>query len=245
MDALYRGLRQDLRPGAQSPLAFLSGSPRFFKRVLQGKLHLDGIEHDALLLKPYKAIAWRQLTDLRPDRIGDALREQVAYKLGQLLQQRLSLPPDAPEVLLGDDSEADFITYNLYARLLSGDLDLVGLEAELDALGVVEDWLSQIRPLAEMVTVLGPPEVQAIYINLTGHANPDHPVDDWEIPGLTRFHVGAWPLILDLWEQGWVQEADVTAVRARLTTLGQSDAQLSQAAQDADFLDPDTLARFP
>lgn len=136
MDALYRGLRQDLRPGAQSPLAFLSGSPRFFKRVLQGKLHLDGIEHDALLLKPYKAIAWRQLTDLRPDRIGDALREQVAYKLGQLLQQRLSLPPDAPELLLGDDSEADFIVYALYRALLERRLEAAELPQRLQGLPV-------------------------------------------------------------------------------------------------------------
>lgn len=241
MERVYQGLRGD----DDRPLTFLSGSPRFFKRVLENKAKLDGVEQEGIVLKPFDEIIGDNILDLDPQEIVPELKEQVGYKLSRLLRLRLEIPLITPEILLGDDSEADFITYNLYARLLSGDLDLVGLEAELDALGVVEDWLSQIRPLAEMVTVLGPPEVQAIYINLTGHANPDHPVDDWAIPGLTRFHVGAWPLILDLWEQGWVQEADVTAVRARLTTLGQSDGQLSQAAQDADFLDPDTLARFP
>lgn len=136
MDALYRGLRQDLHHAGHSPLAFLSGSPRFFKRVLQGKLRLDSIEHDALLLKPYKAIAWRQLTDLRPDRIADALREQVAYKLGQLLQQRLSLPADTPELLLGDDSEADFIVYALYRALLERRLEAADLPKRLEGLPV-------------------------------------------------------------------------------------------------------------
>ena len=39
-------------------------------------------------------------------------------------------------------------------------------------------------------------------INRTGKPNPRFPVADWTAPGLTRAHAGAWPLALDLFEEG-------------------------------------------
>jgi hypothetical protein len=120
MPALYRALRRDLLPGQEAPLALLSGSPRFFKRVLEARLRLDQIPCEALLLKGFKDIAWEQLSTLRPHRVQAALREQIGYKLLQLLRQRRALPAHTPEVLLGDDSEADFITYALYREIQSG-----------------------------------------------------------------------------------------------------------------------------
>ena len=55
----------------------------------------------------------------------------------------------------------------------------------------------------------------------------------WTVPALTRVHAGAWPLALDLFEEGRLSGPATVAVRARLMELGQTTAMLSMAAQDA------------
>lgn len=236
MDQIYRGLRGDGR----RPLTFLSGSPRFFKRTLEAKAILDDVEQDGLVLKPFKDIvAADLLTD--PTSIVSNLEEQVGYKLYWLFRLRAELPPQTPEILLGDDSEADFVAYNLYARWLRGDLPLDAFQATLVDVGVSDHWLPRVVELAEGAE--GAPPV-AIYINRTEVPGTTFSVDDWMLEGQTRVHDGAWPLALDLYEEGWLAPEDVEATKARLLALGDDEASLNARAEAADFLSPETLERF-
>ena len=89
--------------------------------------------------------------------------------------------------------------------------------------------------------------VVAIYINRTGTPNGRFPVGNWTIAGLTRYHTGAWPLALDLFEDGRLSGPATAAVKARLIALGQTYATLSAAAQDAvtaGFVQAATVAAF-
>ena len=73
------------------------------------------------------------------------------------------------------------------------------------------------------------------------------PVTAWTVPGVTRYHTGAWPLALDLFEEARLSGPAVNAVKARLLELGQTAAALSAAAQTgvtAGFLRPQTVSAF-
>ena len=73
--------------------------------------------------------------------------------------------------------------------------------------------------------------VRAIYINRTGWDTAHYAVADWAVDGITRYHTGAWPLALDLYESGWISAASAQLVRAELLALGQSEATLHEAAE--------------
>lgn len=240
MELVYRALRHGADGVQNRPLVFLSGSPTFFKRVLESKAALDGVEQDGPVLKPFTDIVSDNLKELRFADVVPDLKEQIGYKLYWLLRLRTEIPPGAPEILLGDDTEADFVLYNLYRRFLIGDLSVEDLLVQLDKLEVASSWRARIAQVAPTVQgVTG--EVLGIYINRTPKPGTTYKVSDWVIPGLMRHHCGAWPLILDFFEEGWVSEADVKAVRARLeehrksldpgTSEGCLD--LEQAAEDA------------
>lgn len=251
METVFQALRRGRGQGSgpPRPLTFLSGSPECFRRVLEARMRLDGVEQDGVLLKPFGQIITRNLADLDPSEIAPALAEQVGYKLAVLLQLRLELPPAAPEVLMGDDSEADVVVYVLYHRFTSGQLDTPGLQAELERLTVTPEWQAQVAMLAPLVLDhLGEhAPVRAIYINQTGRPSEAHVVTDWAEDGLVRYHRGAWPLVLDLFEEGWVSPSGVTAVADRLRELGQPDDDLiatAEAGVEAGFLSRATAARF-
>jgi hypothetical protein len=73
-------------------------------------------------------------------------------------------------------------------------------------------------------------------------------VASWTVPGLTRYHTGAWPLALDLFEEGRMSGPAVGAVKARLLELGQMPATFTAAAQDAvtaGFVQQATVTAFP
>jgi hypothetical protein len=217
MSALYPALR--VGDGAQDrPLIFLSGSPDFFKRTLEARMELEQIDHEGLLLKPFGGIARRKIAQRRPGEIPAELKAQVGYKLAALLEQRLELPPRSRELLLGDDSEADFLVYALYHRLTAGELSVEGLIEALRGLEIDLYWRVQVRRLAPLVVahleVKGP--VQGIYINRTGKKASTYNIDDWRVEGLTRHHRGAWPLALDLYEEGWLSCEGLRSVRVAL-----------------------------
>lgn len=115
--ALVRAL-QEHDPTAK--IFVLSGSPTQMRTVLEQKLALDGIQVDQLILKD-------NLGNLRRGRLR-AVRDQLGYKLPQLLVARLTTPAQATETLFGDDSEVDALVYAAYAAILDGELDLAGLE---------------------------------------------------------------------------------------------------------------------
>lgn len=145
-----RLLRELRRRGAR--IHILSGSPRQMRRALTERLSLDGVSYDELTLKP-------NLSNLLRLRLR-ALKDQLSYKLPALLEARvrernvLRLPA-SPEVLVGDDSEADAFVYSLYADLCLGRVDADHLRAILRA-GEVDartrarclDALSGLRPPA-------------------------------------------------------------------------------------------------
>jgi len=249
MEVIYRRLRAGQSGAEDRPLIFLSGSPRFFKRTLEGKMQLDGVEQDGLVLKPFKDIVVENIVDFDLGQIVPELKEQIGYKLYWLLRLRLDIPSDTPELLLGDDSEADVVVYALYHRFTSGEFDGDSLGAELDRIGVAKAWSDLIAPLTGPVTahLAGNAPVVAIYINQTGKPNDAYAVADWTIDGLVRYHDGAWPLALDLFEEGWIADAGVEEVRQRLLALGQTGEALDQRAADAvadGILDPGTATSF-
>ena len=238
MPEVYRALRG---PDAH-PVTFLSGSPRFFKRTLESKMILDSVEQDGLVLKPFKDIAVTDILGLDfGDIVGD-LEEQIGYKLHSLLTLRQQLPDATPEVLMGDDSEADFVAYNLYARLLGQEISASDLRGELEALEVSAMWLESIVELASALKAPAPPV--AIYINLTATPGDTYDIEDWTLDGLTRAHEGAWPLALDLFEEDLIDAAAVETVKAALMAEGEDKASLEARAMAADYLDPQTLERF-
>lgn len=216
MPQIYQGLRQDLSPQRDAPLVLLSGSPRFFKRVLEGRLQLDQIQHDALLLKGFKDIAWKQVLGLAPHRIKAALSEQVAYKLMHLLVHRLSLPPRTPELLLGDDSEADFVTYALYRDILYGSVALEAwllpqlVELRVPAAthqGLLEGALQARDHVQQRGQVL------AIGIRRTG-AKPAHDPRPWIERTGALYHKDSLELAQALHLRGLLEEQGLRRVQA-------------------------------
>ena len=249
MPAVYRALRRGSGADTNRPIVFLSGSPRFFKRTLEGKMQLDGVVHDGLVLKPFKDIISARLLALEPQRIVPELEEQIGYKLRALLEARLDLPLGARELLMGDDSEADFAVYALYHRFMSHGLDVAGLLAELDRVGVSSGWRAQIAVLAPRVRAAlpAPRPVVGIYIRATDKPSAKMKVDDWRIAGLTRVHRGTWPLALDLFEEGLIDEAGVRSVASALDARGVSAAdraiRADAAVRNGD-LKAETVAKF-
>lgn len=235
METVYRALRSGASGKENRPLIFVSGSPRFFKRILEAKMTLDGVEQNGVMLKAFEEIAGTQLMNFDPDRIVPALKEQVGYKLGHLLRGRLELPTNAAEILMGDDSEADFVVYSIYHRLMSGELDGETANKEMLRGGVDPTQAGELITLAAKVraTLGGFRPVKAIYINLTGSPNEKLKVKDWPVPSLLREHQGAWPLVLDLYEESLVSKESVASVKARLVELGASPSALEDAAKAA------------
>lgn len=109
-------LREFGKAGAH--IHILSGSPRQMRKSLEEKLRIDRVRWDALTLKPNVSNMLR----LR----FKAMRDQLGYKLPELLKERVAAqdlgsdPP--PEVLVGDDAEADAFVYSLYADICSGSI---------------------------------------------------------------------------------------------------------------------------
>ncbi len=250
MEIVYPGLRAGIDGLQNRSLVFLSGSPKFFKRVLEGKMVLDQVVHNGLVLKPYKDITMSNLFGFDYDKIIPDLKEQIGYKLHWLLQLRLEAPATATEVLMGDDSEADIVAYVLYHRFTSGELDASELMSALEDVKVSKSWRDSIAALAPLVTshlVNNPQTVEAIYINKTGLDTAHFSVEEWSIEGLTRYHQGAWPLALDLYQSGYLSKAYAHGVKARLTDLGQSNATLQVATDHAvlqGYLSEETILEF-
>ena len=234
MPIVYQGLRNGVGFDNR-PLQFLSGSPRFFKRVLESKMHLDGIEQDGMVLKPIKDIMYRNIKRANLIRLPKALKQQIGYKLHALLVLRSFLPPSAHEVLLGDDTEADVVVYNLYHRFLANQLTTNSLVGELKDLAVSKHWQMKIFIAATALEKLSMPPmpVKGIYINHTGKSTLQYPFEQWKVPNITLYHKGAWPLVLKLYEQGWVDKTTVLSVRNELKQSSYSDSDLNDHAEHA------------
>ena len=174
-------LLRELRRGEGCRVCFISGSPRQMRRVLTEKLRLDGVQFDEFILKP-------NLSNLFRGRFR-ALREQVGYKLAELLEGRLRLPPVTREVLLGDDTEMDAYAYTLYRDAVRGALSADRLATTLVQLGVDDDRRAQIASLLPEVRALVRPGSGVLLIGIreTDRPNHTHPARRVAGPGIV-FH---------------------------------------------------------
>lgn len=149
-------LIRELRANGDTRLCIVSGSPTQMRTVLTEKLKLDGVDFDEFVLKD-------NVGNLLRGRLK-ALKGQVGYKLPVLLESRLSSPPDAEEVLFGDDAEADAFIYSLYADMLARRVDLATVTQVLQAAQVYPDDADRVHAAWQKAPVGDP--VRRIFIHL-------------------------------------------------------------------------------
>ena len=197
MPTFYKRLREDTKG---SPLAFISASPHYFRRALHATIRNHGIEMESLHLKYLDGtikgvfdkvlISVFNLNDLLKEGVGPAvdrakkffgstyqsLFDQLTYKLTILLQDRLYQPTKAKEILLGDNTESDYLIFTLYQLILLGAISGQELEDYLyhmNFLGrdaVTRDNAKKIRKLGdECHTIHG--KVNSVYAALINMTN--------------------------------------------------------------------------
>ena len=155
--ALIRGMRETaLSRGRSIRVYFVSASPPQIGRAIRRKLELDGIVYDGIVFK-------NQLHRLMRGKFRH-LREQVGYKLTELLAARRDEPPAAREYLFGDDWESDPLIYSLYADVVARRVDAADLGAVLRAVRVDPPLIERACKLAAELEPLE--AVARIFINL-------------------------------------------------------------------------------
>lgn len=144
MAQLLRELRHG--PNDQSrdtPLYFVSASPRQLRPVIERKMALDGILFDGTTFKDWGRV-------IRRGRLR-RLKEQLGFKLTALFAGRIELPVGASEILIGDDLETDPLAYALYADALAGRITPEILAKVLRKHRVYEDDIVDITQLLALV----------------------------------------------------------------------------------------------
>lgn len=160
---LIRGLRaSSTQAGRDVRIYFISASPPQIAKAIKQKLALDGIEYDDIVFK-------NQLQHLVRGRFRN-LREQVGFKLTELLKSRSAMPPASREVLFGDDWESDPIIYSLYADILAGRIAADELGDVLRIIGVDPRLIAEAQERA-LAAARGD-VVEKIYINLERRTPP-------------------------------------------------------------------------
>ncbi|MGH7804267.1 MAG: hypothetical protein ACREQJ_07950 [Candidatus Binatia bacterium] len=160
---LLRAIRETARRRERTALVFfISASPPQIGKAIREKFALDGVEIDGIVFKDQLQILMRG--KLR------GLREQVGFKLTELLRGRLDMPADAAEYLFGDDWESDPLIYTLYAGLLDKKLDGEGLGRILDEIPVDRAWRAEIDSLLAKVPLAD--GVRRIFIHLERETPP-------------------------------------------------------------------------
>jgi len=150
------------RTGRTARIFFLSASPPQIGRAIRAKLALDEVPYDGIVFK-------NQLKYLVRGKFHN-LREQVGFKLGELLRNRHAQPADAEEVLFGDDWESDAVTYSMYADTLARRIDLAALRRLLDRARVDPKVAEEVLTLA--ATVEPADGVRRIFVNLERRTPP-------------------------------------------------------------------------
>jgi hypothetical protein len=161
--ALIRSLREAAgRQGREVYVQFISASPPQIGRAIRKKLELDGVIYDSIIFKD-------QLHRLMRGKFRH-LREQVGYKLTELLKARSNAPTMAREYLFGDDWESDPLIYSLYADVSAGRVGAADLAEILQAVHVDPPLIAEACALAESMT---PADVVArIFISLERRTPP-------------------------------------------------------------------------
>jgi hypothetical protein len=160
---LIKGLRETAtQAGGEVRVYFMSASPPQIAKAIKQKLALDGIEYDGIVFK-------NQLQHLVRGRFRN-LREQVGFKLTELLKSRSDMPARSREVLFGDDWESDPIIYSLYADILAGRIASDELGDVLRTVGVDPRLIAEAQERAAAAPHTE--AVEKIYINLERRTPP-------------------------------------------------------------------------
>jgi hypothetical protein len=150
--------------GRTARIYFLSASPPQIGKAIRAKLALDAVPYDGIVFK-------NQLHYLVRGKFSK-LREQVGFKLAELLRSRHAMPHDAEEVLFGDDGESDAITYSVYADVLAGRMDIDALRGVLDHVRVDARVAEEVMTLA--ATVPRGDVVRRVFVNLDRRTPPGY-----------------------------------------------------------------------
>ena len=219
--ALIRALKASaLREQRTAFVYFISASPPQIGRAIREKLALDGIEFDGILFKD-------QLQHLVRGRFR-LLREQVGFKLAELLRARLAAPAGAVEFLFGDDWESDPIIYSLYADVIAGRLEHDALADILVRLRIDPARLVEIKALSQKIAPAD--AVRRIFINLERRTPPDRfrSFGARLVPTFNYFQTA-----LVLYEEGVVPLAAIVDVgRSLLERSAYSAARLRNSLDD-------------
>jgi hypothetical protein len=147
----------------------LSGSPRQLRSRIVAKLRLDGVRFATLTLKP-------NVSNILRLRLR-AVRGQLGYKLVALLERRSELLSQntseghlIPEVLFGDDAEADAFVYSLFADICEGLVQADEVRAVMLRARAYEDEIE--RALEAMRLLQTGPVVRRILIHLERQSAP-------------------------------------------------------------------------
>lgn len=160
--ALIRAIRDSGSRDEQNLVYFISGSPQQMRSVLERKFALDGFNPDGFVLKP-------TLRHILTGRFR-AVRNQVGYKLGQLLLGRSEAPIGTDETLFGDDAESDAFIYSLYADAIAGRVTRDELAEVLRLTGCYSEQIKQIEEHLEAIVHEDP--VKRIIIHLDQRTPP-------------------------------------------------------------------------
>ncbi len=202
MPELYRQLRIGLN---DAPLAFISASPHFFRRTMLATIANHNIKIESLHLKylegtikgvfdkvigtffnPIEFLqngfrpAWSRTKKFLGASI-QSLYDQMAYKLSILLHDRVFQPTHSKEILMGDNTESDYMIFTLYQIICLGKLEGDALEDYLYTLNflgrdaITRDAAKRIRKLGEEnLRIHGPVNpVHLAMINIT-EKGPNH-----------------------------------------------------------------------
>lgn len=217
---LIRALKQSGRAtGRDVRIHFISASPPQIGDTIREKLRLDGVEYDDIVFKD-------QWQNIRRGKFRN-LREQIGYKLTELLSSRPTMPASSQEVLFGDDWESDPIIYSLYADVLNGRLSADELRQILESVPIDPELVERSVGLCPQAPA---DVVTRIFINLERRV----PLANFEVFG--RRLVPAFNYLQTaacLFQEGYLTAADVAAVaHALVDRAGYTPERLANSLAD-------------
>ena len=145
-----------------NPVFFISASPKQMRKVIQQKMKLDGVSFDGIVFKD-------NLKNLYHGKLRK-IKEQMGFKLSELLRLHLLLPPNCKMYLFGDDFENDAIIYMLFSDMCSRILSSEDIIKILKYYRVFPEDMRHILNLVGQIPKNNP--VQRVYIHLERYSDP-------------------------------------------------------------------------
>jgi hypothetical protein len=218
---LIRNLRRVAdSAGRDVRIYFISASPPQIAKAIKEKLALDGVEYDGITFK-------NQLQNIVRGKFRN-LREQVGYKLTELLRARPSFPADGKELLFGDDWESDPIIYSLYADILAARIPRGEIRGILEIVGVDPQLIGETEELAAKLPTID--AVERIYINLERRTPPSafQQFGPRLVPAFNYFQTACC-----LFQDGYLNLPAVAEVATQLTEVaGYTPIRLANSLAD-------------